>query len=215
MKTEEFNIDDDFDAAVQAAQKVFFNGGVFVYPTDTIYGFGANPFNTDAVARISMIKQRDDSKRYIYLASDLETILKYVEPAEEYHADFLLSIWPNPVTVILPVKKQYISVFNSDTIGFRIPNHTFCLKLLNSLKMPLISTSVNRSGETPLNEYSEILQEFSNEMHAVFYSVKKQYTLASTIIKLTGEGLELIREGRVQFNEIFTKFEYSKNNSSH
>ena len=207
MKTQEVNIDEEFTGAVQAAQKIFFAGGVFAYPTDTIYGFGANPFNKEAVDKISAIKQRDDSKRYIYLAGDIQTVLKYTNVQHDYFVDFLLSIWPNPVTVILPVKKEYSDVFNTETIGLRIPNHTFCLKLLNAIKMPLISTSINRSGQEPLNEYSQIAQEFTDEMDALFYSVKKQFTRVSTVISLASGQLELVREGRVHFNEIFTKFE--------
>lgn len=207
MKTQEVNIDEEFAGAVQTAQKIFFAGGVFAYPTDTIYGFGANPFNKEAVDKISAIKQRDDSKRYIYLAGDIQTVLKYTNVQQDCFVDFLLSIWPNPVTVILPVKKEYSGVFNTETIGFRIPNHTFCLKLLSAIKMPLISTSINRSGQEPLNEYSQIAQEFTDEVDALFYSVKKQFTRVSTVISLASGQLELVREGRVHFNEIITKFE--------
>ncbi|MCE1190056.1 MAG: threonylcarbamoyl-AMP synthase [Ignavibacteria bacterium] len=206
METKEFNIDEEFNESVQAAQKIFFEGGVFVYPTDTIYGFGANPFNKEAIYRITRIKQRDESKGYILLANDMNMIMRYVDLRKDSEIDFLMSIWPNPVTVILPLKKEHAGLLQKQTVAFRIPNHTFCLKLISQVNMPLVSTSVNRSGEVPINDATMVRQEFKDELDAIFYSVKLQYNLTSTVINLAGNTLELIREGRVPFDEIYNKY---------
>src|ERR1700686_4598960 len=136
------NIDLDLDSAVQQAGKMYFEGGVFIYPTDTIYGFGANPFNEEAVTKINEIKGRETGKSYILLIKDIENLLKYVELKSENHMDFLISIWPNPVSVILSLNNKTKSILKSDTAAFRIPNNRFCLKLLSEIKMPLISSSV-------------------------------------------------------------------------
>jgi L-threonylcarbamoyladenylate synthase len=201
-----FKIDDGLNQSIDQAAKIFFNGGVFIYPTDTIYGFGGNPFNENVLQRISQIKQRKEWKRYIHLVGSIEILLKYVDIKYEEHYDFLLRIWPNPISVVLRVNAQTKKIFKSDTMTFRIPNHKFCLKLLEQLKMPLISTSVNHFGQEPLNSHDLIIQEFGKEVDAVFYSEKKSFFVASTLIDLSNEKPYLIREGKIKFDEILKRF---------
>lgn len=200
------NIEENFDQAVKSATELFFNGGVFIYPTDTIYGFGGNPFNDEVLRKITRIKGRPDWKRYINLVGSVEILLKYVETKSEMFYDFLLNIWPNPVSVVMKLNEQTSAILGADTAAFRIPNHRFCLKLLNEIKMPLISTSVNRSGKEPMNDPDMIIQEFGKEIDAVFYSNKKSFFEASTVIDLSDEEPKLIREGKIKFSEIIKHF---------
>ncbi len=202
-----FNIDENLNQSVEEAAKLFFNGGVFIYPTDTIYGFGGNPFNENVLKRIAEIKKRNEWKRYIHLVGNFETLLKYVDIKNENHYDFLLKIWPNPVSVVLKVNAQTKNIYNSDKMAFRVPNNKFCLKLLEYIKMPLISTSVNHTGQEPLNSPDMIFQEFGKDVDAIFYTEKKSYFIASTIIDLSFEEPFLIREGKIKFNEILKHFE--------
>lgn len=200
------NIEENFDQAVKSATELFFNGGVFIYPTDTIYGFGGNPFNDEVLRKITFIKGRPDWKRYIHLVGSVEILLKYVEIKSEMFYDFLLRIWPNPVSVVMKLNEQTRDILGAETAAFRIPNNRFCLILLNEIKMPLISTSVNRSGEQPLNAPDMIIQEFGKEVDAVFYSNKKSFFEASTVIDLSDEEPKLIREGKFKFSEIIKYF---------
>jgi L-threonylcarbamoyladenylate synthase len=202
------NIDSDIDVAVQHAGKIYFEGGVFIYPTDTIYGFGANPFNEDSINRVNKIKGRESGKLYILLIKDMETLLKYVDLKSESHMDFLISIWPNPVSVILNLNTKTKNIFNSDTAAFRVPNNRFCLKLLSEIKMPLISTSVNRKDDPPLLDSGQISNEFSSEVDAIFYSDKKSYCDSSTLIDLSKSELKLVREGKFKFEELLAKYEH-------
>lgn len=206
FKTLEINIDEDADLALNHAQKIFLQGGVFIYPTDTIYGLGANPFNEDATVKITTLKQRDEMKKYILLADEIETVLKYIEVTDERHFDFLLSIWPNPVSVVLKLNKVTAEIFGNPTAAFRIPNHYFCRKLIKQLRMPLISTSVNRSGDPPMTDYIEISQEFRDEVDAIFYTQRAQLPVHSTVIDLTGDELILLREGKIKFGNLEAQF---------
>ncbi len=203
------NIDSDFDKAVQQAKKLYLEGSVFIYPTDTIYGFGANPFNGEAVKRIGEIKQREHGKMYILLINSIETLLKYIEIKSENHLDFLLSIWPNPVSVVLSLNSKTSDILGTETAAFRIPNHRFCVKLTSELQMPLISTSVNRSNQPPMVDPSVIVDEFSSETDAIFYSDKKCYYEASTLIDLSDSVPKLLREGKIKFEDILEKFKNS------
>jgi L-threonylcarbamoyladenylate synthase len=205
-KCEIINIDQAFDDALKLAKKLYLEGSIFIYPTDTIYGIGGNPFNIEAVEKINRLKGRDLGKRYILLINSIENLLKYVEMKSEKHLDFLLSIWPNPVSVVLPLNTNTKRLLGAQTASFRIPNHRFCLKLLAELQMPLISTSVNLAGEKPLIESSIIRDEFSSLTDAIFYTDKKSYIEASTLIDLNDSKPVLLREGKFKFEDILKKF---------
>jgi len=199
------NIDDSFDESINLASELFFNGSIFIYPTDTIYGFGGNPFNEMAIKKISKVKGKDNWRRYIFLISDIEMLKSYAVINSEKYLDFLLSIWPNPVSVILKLNNKYQEILQSETGAFRIPNHRFCYKLVSELKMPLVSTSVNRTNNEPLNDPSQIIQEFSTEVEAIFYSDIKSFFEVSTLIDLTKDKPELVREGKIKFVELMKK----------
>ena len=200
------NIDEKFEDAVQEAKKLYLEGNVFVYPTDTVYGFGANPFNQDAVKEIDEIKRREPGKMYILLINSLKTLLKYIEIKSERHLDFFLSIWPNPVSIVLTLNSKTSEILGVKTAAFRIPNHRFCLRLTTELQMPLISTSVNRSNQPPIVEASMIRDEFSSEIDAIFYTGKKSYYQASTLIDLSDSEPVLLREGKIKFEDVMEKF---------
>ncbi len=206
-ETLKLNTDDNLNDAIQKAIHIYFEGGVFIYPTDTIYGFGANPFNADALQKVTVIKRRSISKKFILLAADIEMVLHHVELADEKHADFLISLWPNPVSVVLKFNKYFRDITGDETCAFRIPNHNFCRKLTTELQMPLVSTSVNRSEEPAMNDFTLISQEFNNEVDAIFYSAKPPLNIASTVINLTGEKPVLIREGMISYDDILRKFD--------
>lgn len=199
------NIDERFEESISIASELFLKGSIFIYPTDTIYGFGGNPFNEMAIKKISEVKGKINWRRYIFLISDIEILKNYADIDSERYLDFLLSIWPNPVSVILKLNKKYQELLQAETGAFRIPNNRFCYKLISELKMPLVSTSVNRTGNEPMNDSSMIIQEFSSEVDAIFYSNKKSYFEASTLIDLSKDEPALIREGRIKFVELMKK----------
>lgn len=206
MHAELINVDKKLDTAISKAKKFYLQGTVFIYPTDTIYGFGANPFNEDAVKRIDSIKGRKDSKPYILLVDGIDTLIKYVDIKNEKHLDFLLAIWPNPVSVVLNLNRRTQSILNLNTAAFRIPNHRFCLKLLQEIKMPLISTSVNKSNMKPLSEISLIKDTFNSEVEAIFFTEKKSFIEASTLIDLSDSNPVLLREGKIKFDDLLQKY---------
>lgn len=196
------SIDEDFQGTVHQAAQIFNKGGIFVYPTDTIYGIGGDPFNSRAVNRINAIKGRDESKKFILLVDNLDRLLTYAEVVLDKHFDFLHAVWPNPVSIVLNLKSETRKKLNSTTAAFRIPHHRFCRTLISEIKKPLISTSVNRSGQEPLSEMDFINYEMGKELDAMFYSGKKALKVASTLIDLTGNQPVLIREGAVKFKDL-------------
>lgn len=201
-----FNIDNDLEEAVQKAKKLYLEGTIFVHPTDTIYGFAANPFNDETVQKVNEIKQRDMGKRYILLINNIDNLLTYTDIQSEKHLDFLISIWPNPVSVVLRFNKKTSEILQNETAAFRIPNHRFSLKLLNAINMPMISTSVNRKDKEPLIDPIMIRDEFGSEVDTIFYTDKKLFFESSTIIDLSDSKPLLVREGKIKFADLLKKF---------
>lgn len=205
-KLKSIYIDELFEKSVTFAKELFFTGKIFIYPTDTIYGLGGNPFNREAVRRINDIKGRDKSKQFIWLVSDLDVIMNYAEINYESHLQFLKSIYPASVSVILNLNKKTIDSVSYNSAAFRIPDQNFCTMLLSGINLPLISTSVNKSGQNALNDYNAIEKEFSEDVDALFYTKSKIKPIASTIIDLTAEKPKLIREGTIKFVDLLEKF---------
>lgn len=203
--SELLNIDKNIDEAVQKAKRLYLEGTIFIHPTDTVYGFAANPFNEDAVRKIDEIKKRPSEKKYILLINNIDNLLTYTDIHSEKHQDFLLSVWPNPVSVVLKLNKKTARILDMETAAFRIPNNRFCLKFLDAVNMPVISTSVNRSSEKPLFDPSLIRDEFGSEVDTIFYTNKKLIHEYSTIIDLSNNKLSLIREGKIKFDDLIKK----------
>jgi len=200
------NIDDDQIEASKFAAELYSKGEIFIYPTDTIYGVGGNPFKKTAVDKINELKSRTEKKQFILLIGNVEILLNYVELEDKLNLDILNKIWPAPVSVILKLNNKTSKKLNAKTAAFRIPENQFCQHLLNQIKAPLISTSVNRSNKKPLTNLTKIKDEFESEVKAIFYTENKLTRAASTLIKLTGKNPVLLREGRIKFVDLLQKF---------
>jgi L-threonylcarbamoyladenylate synthase len=200
------NIDENPESALILAADLFHAGKIFIYPTDTIYGIGGNPFDENVIRRIADIKGRNEKKQFIWLLSDFENLMNYVEITSEIYLDFLQKIWPAPVTVILNLNERTKDITNQDTIAIRIPQNDFCLDLLNEISRPLISTSVNRSGQDPLNQIDQIVNNYLKDVDAIFFNSEIAEKKSSTIIDLTSKQPKLIREGSIKFVELLHNF---------
>lgn len=205
--TNVFNIDAQPEFCLASAVELYHSGNIFIYPTDTIYGIGGNPFDKNVVRRISDIKGREEEKKFIWLLSDFEKLFNYVEIENEKLLSFLQKIWPGPVSVVLNLNTRSSAVTNLKTVAIRIPDNEFCKKLLTEIGGPLISTSVNISGRESLNNIKSIVKEFSNLVDAVFYSDEAVSRTSSTIIDLTADKPKLIREGSIKFVDLLNYFD--------
>lgn len=186
---------------IDAAVKVLRQGGIILYPTDTVWGLGCDATNEKAVERIFAIKRRSDSKSLVLLASDLDMVCRYVKEIPQI-AVSLVEVNDKPMTLIYPgaITGPYglasSCVAEDGSVGMRIPMSDFCVKLVLRLGKPLVSTSANISGEATPKCFSEISQQVLSEVdHVVDPSLEKGSTgVSSSIIKvgLTGE-ISIIR----------------------
>ncbi|MFC2094117.1 L-threonylcarbamoyladenylate synthase [Bacteroidota bacterium] len=199
------NVDSDIEFAVSKAKKIFHSGGIFIYPTDTIYGMGCNPFNDTALQKLNSIKGREKQKQYILLIDSVRTLLNYIDINDEKIIAMLKNIWPNPISFILKLNYKTSNLLKYDAAAFRIPNNTFCINLLRELKAPLISTSVNFSNQQPLTDYPSINNEYVDKVDAIFLMNEKENSGASTLVDLTKKPPKILREGKINFIELWQK----------
>lgn len=196
----------DTKEVINEAVKVLREGGVILYPTDTVWGIGCDATNEKAVARVFEIKKRSGAKSLVLLACDLDMVAMHVKEIPNIAID-LVEVNDAPMTIIYP-GAQYLApnvVAEDGTVGIRIPcvedetvqgGGAFCRELVRRLRKPLVSTSANISGEpTPAN-FKDISEEIKA---AVDYSVPRQLEQgatgkASQIIKIgLGGEVEIIR----------------------
>jgi L-threonylcarbamoyladenylate synthase len=183
---------------IKKALEVLKNGGVILYPTDTIWGIGCDATNEKAVSRIYKIKRREDSKSMLVLMENPALLDRYVDDVPEIAWD-LVEISTTPLTVIYPNAKNLASnlIAEDGSIGIRFTKESFTSQLLQRFRRPLVSTSANISGEKSPAFFAEISEEIKKQVDYIVEYRQDDSTPAqpSSIIKLgPGGRIDIIRK---------------------
>ena len=183
---------------IENCLKVLNEGGIILYPTDTIWGLGCDATNKSAVKRIFDIKKRNDQKSLLVLLDNPGKIPSYVGEVPDIAWD-LIELSEKPLTIIYSDAKNLATnlIAEDSSIGIRIANDQFCQKLIQRFKKPIVSTSANISGKTAPANFSEISDEVIQSVDYVVKWRQDDYTKAqaSSIIKLKPNGeVQIIRE---------------------
>lgn len=180
---------------IKKAVEVMRQGGVILYPTDTIWGIGCDATNEEAVARVYRIKQREDSKAMICLVDSDARLQRYVRDVPEVAWD-VMEMATKPTTVILgnAVNLAPNLIAEDGSIGMRITREAFSKELCYRFQKPIVSTSANISGEPPAQNYCDISQQLLDAVDYVCMSRRQEHNphTPSSIIKLTREGVVTI-----------------------
>lgn len=173
---------------IEAAVDVLKEGGIILYPTDTIWGIGCDATNPDAVAKVYELKKRSESKSLVTLVSDIDMIGKYVKVIPEVAIN-LLEVNDKPMTIIYPdaINLAPNVIAEDGSVGIRVPNNDFCVQLIRKFRKPIVSTSANISGEPAPQVYEEIALEI---IEGVDYVVDPYLEEGST-----GEASQIIKVG--------------------
>ncbi len=186
---------------IEKASQIVNQGGIVIFPTDTVYGIGCNPYNKEAVKRIYKIKSRDITKPLPVLAYSIETAEKVVE-FDQFTKKIVEKFWPGPLTVILKVvdKKIKGSLNLENKIAIRVPDHKCTLELLEKCGF-LVGTSANVSGDLPYTNPEDCLRNLEN--YDIFIDGGVITSKGeSTIIEIENEQIRIIREGSLTKEEI-------------
>lgn len=174
---------------------------VIIFPTDTVYGIGTPILDVEGIKRIYKIKHRDETKPLACLCANLEQI-EEIAVVNEKALRLIQRYLPGPLTLILNSKPKIFQAIGYQTIGVRIPDHEIALKILNE-NGPMLTTSVNESGCVALNEYDEIIKEYSSCVDYIYDTNTTSSNIASTVVLCTSDELKVLREGQIKKKELY------------
>jgi len=194
--------EEKINLAVQEAVSFLKEGKTIVYPTDTIYGLGCDAMNEKAIEKVYKIKKRDESKPFSVIAKNIEAIKKiaFVDRRTEGIASKLL---PGPANLTA----------GNNSIGVRIPNNVISQKIADAFTGPIVTTSVNLSGEESLNDPFKIVEYFREKElvpDLVLDCGKIKNAQTSIIIDLTRKSPQILRSGTRSLSEIMAVLEKLK-----
>ena len=176
---------------VAKAYKIIQDGGIILYPTDTIWGIGCDATNTEAVQKIYRLKQRDEAKSMIILLDTDNKLPSYISDVPDLAYD-LIEFAENPLTLVMPGAKNLSpALINSDgSIGVRVVKNDFCQQLIQRMRKPLVSTSANISGNPSPQYFSQIEQAIIDGVDYVVDLDKDSMEIKtpSTIMRLAPNG---------------------------
>mgnify|MGYP001811936006 FL=1 len=189
------NIDNPQPRQISRIVDTLRQGGIIVYPTDTIYGLGCDIFNTKGVKRIYQVKQRDPRKPFSFICSDISDVANYCQ-VSNFAYKILKRHLPGPYTFVLEATRQVPGLLTTKqkTVGIRIPDNPITLAIVRELGHPLITTSANTSGDDPVNDPAEIEERFGKSIDMVVDGGILMGD-SSTVISLIDDNIEVLREG--------------------
>ena len=186
---------------IQTAVKTINNGGIVIFPTDTVYGIGCDPYNTKAVQLLYEIKKRSTTKPFPiigYSKKEIEKIAEFNRLEEKITEKF----WPGPITLVSKVKDKKIqkSLGLDKKIAVRIPNNECVLSLLKECKL-LVGTSANISGTPPFTDPNECVNGLTGYNLLIDGGIITNQG-ESTIAEIEGDNIKIIRIGGISEEEI-------------
>ena len=189
------------DEGIKKTSQIIEKGGIVVFPTDTVYGIGCNPYNENSVRKIYEIKSRTELKSLPVLAYSLD-VVKEIALIDEFTEKVIEKYWPGPLTLILKLTDQKLkkSLNLGNKIAVRIPDSKCTLKLLEKCRL-LVGTSANISGNSSYTNPNECIKNIKN--YDIFLNGGTITSKGeSTIIEIENEKIKMIREGALKIKDI-------------
>ena len=200
---------------IEKGIKILQQGGVIAFPTDTVYGLGADAFNSTAVERIYEIKNRPKHRQFPLLIADVERLATMAEPIPEIAWFLARRFWPGGLTLVLS-KTDSLPAYLAPgpTIAVRVPNHPVCLALIQHLGNPIIGTSANVSGQPAALTAEEVGQQLGEKIDFIINGGQCPGGKESTVVDVTHESPIILRQGIIPSYEIDKAYkEYLELNS--
>ena len=193
----------DFEKQISIAASLIREGKVVAFPTDTVYGLGANGLDPVAVARIYEIKERPSFNPLILHISDIESIAELTLSLDHRVYDLAERFWPGALTIILPKSSLVPDIVTAGlpTVGIRMPNHKAALEMIRRAGCPVAAPSANKFGKLSPTNAQHVRKQLPN-LDFVLDGGNTTVGIESTIISLHEDGFEIIRPGSITAEEI-------------
>lgn len=189
---------------IKEAAKRLEDGGIVVFPTETVYGIGADILNEDAIKKLYKAKRRPLNQKISILVGSVEMLEKVTQNISNIERKLIESFFPGPLTLILHKKDIVPNILtnNEDVVGFRMPANRTALDLINELGNPIATSSANRKGEPSGVNLEDIRNIFKEEVDFYIDGGKSEIGYGSTIVQVVDGIPQIIREGIITKEDI-------------
>lgn len=199
------NLKNEIDyTKLQEPANIIKKGGIVIFPTETVYGIGANGFNENAIKKVYEVKKRPLSNPISLLVNSIDMINEVAKDITEEEYNLIKRFFPGPLTIILKKKDIIPDVLtaNSDTVGIRMPANEIALRLIEYAGVPIATPSANISGKPSGTDITDIMKDFEGKVDYVIDDGPSKIGLASTIVKVIDNVPHILRQGSIPENEI-------------
>ena len=198
------------------ASEVIKNGGLVLFPTETVYGIGANALNDEAVKKIFLAKRRAQDNPLILHISNFDMLNDIAENISEQEYKLMDAFWPGPFTIILNKKKGIAkeATCNGDTVGVRMPSNRVAYELIKRAKVPIAAPSANISGRPSGTKIEDIYNELHDKVDYIIDGGECDIGLESTVVRVVNNKVDILRPGKITKKDIeavITNVEVDKN----
>ncbi len=192
------------DTRIAPAVAALKRGEVIVYPTETLYGLGADALNVAAVEKVFRLKGRNRDNPIPVLVADREMLTALVADVPALAEKLIASFWPGPLTLVLPARKDVSPPLlnSSGGIGVRISSEPVATGLVRALGHPLTSTSANPSGQPPARTVEQAKNYFAEAIDLFIDAGKLISRTGSTVVEIRANAINIIREGEIGKSEL-------------
>jgi len=177
-------------ARLDEAARALVAGRLVAFPTETVYGIGCNAYDADAVERLKRVKGRPSDKPFTLHVGRKEEVSRYVSRVPPRAARLMSRYWPGPLTIVFPSH-------DGQGVGIRMPSNRIAMELLKRTAVPVVAPSANRSGERPATTADQVARTLGEELDLILDGGPTAIGQASTVVRVTDEGWEVLREGSV------------------
>ena len=196
--------ENNFSDIITEAATLIRGGGLVAFPTETVYGLGANALDESAIERIYRVKGREHDKPLALLVADRDTAGKLGARIPDFAFRLMEEYWPGPLTLIFEASAIVPSSVKGPggTIGVRMPDHPVALELIRSSDLPLAATSANPSGEISPTTADEVGKTLGARIDLIIDGGGTAVKIPSTVIDVTGDRPVIVREGNLSREQV-------------
>ena len=173
-------------AMIRQAAATLKRGGLVAFPTETVYGLGANLNDPQAIQELYFVKQRPFDKKVTLLISDRRNIEQHGGQVSELARCLMERFWPGPLTLVVGRE-------DGSTIGFRMPDHPVALALLREADVPVVAPSANLSGQPPARSAEDVVRDFKDKIDCILDSGETPLGQESTVVDVSGKSAIILR----------------------
>lgn len=190
--------------SISQAANIVISGGIVAFPTETVYGLGADIFNENAIEKIFKAKQRPNDNPLIAHIGNLMQINSLAKIITPNAQKFIEAFFPAPLTVILPKTKKVplIATANLETIGIRMPKNKLAQDFLRECKTPLVAPSANLSGKPSPTNWQAVYEDLNGKVDCILKGEVSEIGLESTVVDCTGENPLILRTGAITLEQL-------------